>query len=123
MADANPVLAGTAFITVAGQRVAVAGEASYRISGENRESKVGQDGFHGVKVKPMPGQIKLKGRNMGNVPLASLDLSTPDTVVLELVNGKTVVGRNMTRVGDPLGADAEEAEIDITYEGPDVSEQ
>ncbi len=43
------------------------------------------------------------------------------TITAELANGKTVIGRNMF-VTEAPSADAEEAEIEITWEGPDVSE-
>lgn len=123
MAEPNPLLAGTCYFSLDGQRWPLVGEFTYRCSGETREFKVGMDGPHGVKVKPIQGQIKMKLRNLGNMPIATLNDAVNATAIAELINGKTVVGRNMVRVGDPVSADAEEGEIEITFEGPDVTEQ
>jgi hypothetical protein len=85
---------------------------------------MGADGFHGYKEKPMQGQIKGKFRDTGGTSVQALGQMTNVSVVAELANGKTVVGRNMFVAGDaPPSADAEEAEIEIVWEGPDVSEQ
>lgn len=116
-------IAGVAFVSVNGARQRLVGEAKYRMSGETREAKNGADGFHGYKAKPQNGMIEFKIRNAADVDLGALSALTNETITLELANGKTVVGRNMFRSGEPLEADAEEAEILATFEGPDVSEQ
>lgn len=124
MADTTNRIAGVAYVSADGVRLALVGEATYRVSNPIRESKVGSDGYHGYKEKPGIGQIKLKLRNGNSVSLSALGQMTNSTIQLDLANGKSVVGRQMVQVGDaPLEADAEEAEIEITWEGPDVSEQ
>jgi len=117
MADA---IAGVAFISINGQRYRLVGEAKYRLSGETREAKNGSDGFHGYKAKPQNGQIEFKVRDSRGVPLSVFNDMTDETVVLELANGKTVTGRNMFRSGEPVESDAEEAEVMLMFEGPDV---
>lgn len=117
MADA---IAGTAYFSADGKRYPLVGEFTYRNSGVTREAKNGADGFHGFKAKPLNGMIKAKLRNTGSVPLNELNDMVDATIVAELANGKTVIGRNMFRSGEPVTADAEEAEFEITFEGPDV---
>lgn len=113
-------IAGTAYLSVNGQRYPLVGEFSYRPSGEQREAKNGMDGFHGYKTKPLNGMIKGKVRNQGSVPLSVINDIVDATIVAELANGKTVIGRNMFRSGEPVTADAEEGEFEVTFEGPDV---
>lgn len=120
MADTTNRVAGTVFLSIAGQRVALAGEFAYQVSGVTREAKTGQDGFHGVKEKITTGNITGKLRDGGGVSLVALSALINETVVAELINGKTVIGRNMFWSGDPAKADAEEAEIEFKMEGPDV---
>lgn len=117
-------IAGTAFFTAGGTRYALVGEASYRVSTPKRETKTGLDGVHGVKETPSAGQIKVKIRDGSAVSLTALGQMIDETIMLELINGKTVIGRNMWFVGDEGGpsADADEAEIELTFEGPDVQD-
>jgi len=121
MADTTNRIAGVCYLSVDGQRVALVGEFSYRPASPTREAKMGADGFHGYKEKPQQGQIKAKLRDSGGVKVADLGAMTNVTVTAELANGKTVIGRNMF-VTEAPSADSEEAEIEITWEGPDVSE-
>lgn len=121
MPDNTNRIAGTCYLSVNGQRVALVGEFSYRPASPVRETKMGADGFHGYKEKPGAGQIKAKLRNSGGTSVSAIGQQTNVTVTAELANGKTVIGRNMF-VTEPPMADAEEGEIEITWEGPDVSE-
>ena len=120
MGDNTNRVAGTCYLSVDGRRLARVGEFSYRPSNPTREAKVGADGYHGYKEKPTQGQIKAKLRDTGGTSVAQLGQMTNVTVMAELANGKTVIGRNMFVAGEPVAADAEEAEIEITWEGPDV---
>lgn len=113
-------IAGTAYFSINGKRYSLVGSFRYRCSGEQREVKDGADGFHGIKVKYLHGMIAATLRNDGSVPLNELNDFVDETMVCELANGKTVIGRNMARTGEPVTADAEEAEVEITFEGPDV---
>jgi hypothetical protein len=120
MADGTNRVAGTVFLSIDGQRVALAGEFAYQVSGVTREPKVGADGYHGVKEKFATGNITGKLRDGGGVSLVGLSGLVNATVIAELINGKTVTGRNMFWSGDPAKADAEEGEIEFKMEGPDV---
>lgn len=123
MADTPSRIAGTCYLSFDGQRVALAGEFAYQVSGSQREAKMGQDGYHGFKEKPFNGRITGKLRDGSTVSLSTLSGITNATVVAELANGKVVTGRNMFWSGEPAKADAEEAEIEFTMEGPDVTDQ
>lgn len=121
MADPNRI-AGTAFITINGVSFSISGEAAYRVSGTTRETLTGQDGVHGYSEKPTAGRISFKGRDASNVQIGQLNEETNQTVVLVLANGKTVVGRNMWRVGDPIEVNTEDATFPCDWEGTDVKE-
>lgn len=122
MAEATNRLAGMAYVTVDGRSVAIAGEGTYRPDSETRETLLGQDGYHGYKAMPAAGRIAWRGRDSGNVSIRDLGANSNTTVVLELANGKTVVGRNMVRVGEPIEVNSEEATYEIAWEGPSVKE-
>lgn len=114
-------LAGTAFFQADGQTFALVGEVTYRPASPTREMLVGMDGPHGFKSKPGWGQIKAKLRNTSGVSVAAIGQMVNSTITIELANGKTVIGRQMFTT-EPPSADAEEAEIEVTWEGPDVTE-
>ena len=120
---AQTAQAGIAYITVDGKSVRLVGEASYKLAGEKREPLVGMDGVHGYKSTPDAGTIKFTGRDAKDVDLATLNNATESTVVLEMVNGKTIVGRNMWRNGELIEAKADDATFDVEFAGLDVTEQ
>jgi hypothetical protein len=120
MADQR--IAGTAYISVDGKSYALVAQCSYRVNSSTRESLMGQDGYHGVKEMPAPGRIAGTFRDLAGVLVKNIADATDVTVVLELINGKTIVGRNMTRVGEPVEVNTEEATYEVAFEGPDVKE-
>lgn len=121
MADVNR-LAGVASVTINGVSYHISGEGTYRPSGSSRESLVGQDGYHGYKEMPQPGMIKWRGRDSNNLLVSALNEMANASVVLVPATGKSVIGRNMTRVGDPLEVNTEDGTFEVTFEGPDVTE-
>lgn len=122
MADPNR-LAGVASVTIDGQAYSIAGEGTYRPSGSSRQSLTGQDGYHGYSEMPQPGRISWQGRDSGAVNIAALNEATDATVVLSLANGKTIIGRNMVRVGEQaIEVNTTDATFTVEFEGPDVSE-
>lgn len=121
MSDPNR-LAGAAFVTIEGRPYQIAGEGNYQPSGSKRESLVGQDGWHGYGETPQPGMIKWKGRDGNQLLIAALNEASNVTVVLLLANAKTVIGRNMVRMGDPISVSTEDATFDVEFAGPDVTE-
>ena len=115
-------IAGTASIIVDGQSVNVVGEGTYVTSSERRESATGQSGYHGVIRMPMPGRISWRGRDASSLSIAALNAALNATVVLQAANGKTIIGRNMARVGDPLAVNTEDGTFMAEFEGPSVTE-
>lgn len=122
MADNTNRLAGIATVTVDGVAYSISGEGTYRPSVSKRETLTGQDQVHGFSEVPQPGKISWKGRDNGGLSIAGLNQANNVTVVLSLANGKSVIGRNMWRVGDPIEVNTEDATFTVEFEGPDVSE-
>lgn len=121
MSDPN-LLAGTAYVTIDGRSFSIVGEGTYRPSGGKRETLSGQDGVHGYSEMPQAGKISWKGRDSSAVNIAALNEASNVTVVLELANGKVVVGRNMWRVGDPIEVNTEDGTFSVEFNGLDVKE-
>lgn len=116
------LIAGTAQITVDGVTYQLVGSLKYSPTTVKRDALVGQDGFHGWKEMPKPGSITMDVRDAGDLTVADFNGMTNVTVVAELANGKTVVGRNMGTT-EPEEVETEEAKFSVKFEGPQVSEQ
>lgn len=121
MADNSNRLAGVCYVTIDGVNYMAAGDFAYKVSGVKRETLNGQDGTHGYKEMPIQGAISGTLRDSGGLSLADINGLTSATVVLELANGKTVIGRNMWTV-DEQENKTSEGTIDIKLEGPSVTE-
>lgn len=121
MADPNR-LAGVAFVAINGTSYAIAGQGTYTISGSSREALNGQDGYHGYSEVPRPGRISWQGRDSGGISISALNEMANATVTLELANGKTIIARNATRVGDLLAVNSEEATFEVEFVSPSVTE-
>lgn len=115
-------LAGTAYVTIDGVTYDIAGEGSYTCSSVVREPLQGQNGFHGYSEKPVGGSITWQGRNSSLVSIAALNACVNSTVVLELINGKTVIGQGMFRNGEPIKANTEDGTFDLEFFGANVTE-
>lgn len=117
----NEALAGTAYLAIDGKSVQLAGEFTYKPSTNTREPLIGMDAFHGFKSKPTQGEISAKIRDSSRVSVTALGNITDATITVELLNGKTVVGRNMC-TAEPPETEAEEGTISIRWFGPQVGE-
>lgn len=117
-------LGGTAFISVDGQTYALRADAKYKCNKSSREWVSGMDGPHGTIEKPVVGSISMVLSDGGALTVEDFDTMRDVTVVLELINGKIVTGRNMSTVGDDgQEVDAMEGKFEVKFQGPDVSEQ
>ncbi|WP_242183084.1 phage tail tube protein [Sphingomonas sp. CARO-RG-8B-R24-01] len=116
------LLAGTCYLTLDGKSVSLVGEFAYRPTQTTNETLKGMDGIHGFKSSPEAGMIKGKLRDTGAISIQDLGNAVNITVVAVLANGKTIVGRNMWRVGEPLEADADDATVSVQWESADVRE-
>ena len=121
MADTTTALAGVAYLTVDGTTYMLTGDLKYQVSGKKRETLTGQDGVHGYSEMPRAGKISANLRDNAGLSVAAINAMTNVTVVCELANGKTIVGRNMWTVEDQE-VETGEAKMDITWEGVSVTE-
>ncbi|WP_087723406.1 phage tail tube protein [Pandoraea sp. PE-S2T-3] len=114
-------LAGTASITVSGTNYLLVGDFEYNPSKVTRETLSGMDGVHGFSEKPRPGSISGTLRDAGSLTVADLNSMDNETVVVQLANGKTIIGRNMWTVEDQT-VKSTDATLEVKWEGPQVSE-
>ena len=114
-------LSGTATVTLDGMSVHVAGTCRYSVSKKSRTTQKGLSGVHGYKETLEPGFIEIEVRDSGTLSLSDFDGYTSTTVVVELNNGKTIVGENMWSV-NTQEVDTNEATFTLRFEGRDVSE-
>jgi len=122
MANSNPNrLAGTCYLTVDGVSYMLAGEFSYKPSGVSRETLTGQDGIHGYSESPKQGYIAGTLRDSSHLSIADINAMNNATVVAQLANGKTIIGRNMWTT-DQQEAKSSDATIEVKWEGPSVTE-
>lgn len=121
MADTTNRLAGIATISVNGASLMLTGDLAYGVSSISRETLIGQDRVHGYSEKPHAGFISGTIRDAGGLSVANLNAMTNVTVVLELANGKTIIGRNMWMV-DAQEVKTPEAAIDVKWESASVEE-
>jgi hypothetical protein len=119
-ADNSNRLAGIAFLTVDGQSYMLEADASYKVSIVKRETLTGQDTVHGYSEKPEPGMISATLRDAAGLSVASINGMTNSTVVLQLANGKTIVGSKMWTV-DVQEVKTAEATFEVKWEGRDGS--
>lgn len=109
-------LAGTAYVTVNGLTIMVAGEFKYSPSTFKRESLSGMDGIHGYKESYTPPYISCKVRDSGGTSVADFNGQTDVSLVVELANGKTIIGSNMWTV-ETQEVDSGEATFEVRWEG------
>ncbi|MEC5343658.1 phage tail tube protein [Brenneria populi] len=121
MADTSNRLAGTAYVTVDGVSIMVAGQFQYRPSGVERTSLVGMDGVHGYSEKPTVGFISIQVRDGGGAKVEDFNGMTNVTVTAELANGKTIIGTGLWSV-NTQDVESENATFTLRFEGGSVKE-
>jgi hypothetical protein len=121
MADNTNRLAGVAYLSVDGQSFMLSGDLSYIVSKVKRETLIGQDGVHGYSETPVAGSISGTLRDGGTLSVAAINAMSNVSVVAELANGKTIIGRNMwtTEAQEVKTADAT---FEVKWEGFSVEE-
>ena len=121
MADNTNRLAGIATISGDGESFMLSGDLAYSVASFSRETMIGQDRVHGYSEKPHAGFISGTLRDAGSLSVAKINAMTNTTVVCELANGKTIVGRNMWTV-DAQEVKTQDATIDVKWESFYVEE-
>lgn len=119
--DNSQRLAGVAYITVDGKTFMLAADLSYSPSSVSRTTLTGQDRVHGYSETPHAGSISATLRDAKGMTVADFNAMTNVTVVIELANGKMVVGRNMWTV-DPQEVSTSEGTFAVKWEGHSVEE-
>ena len=121
MADTTKRLAGIAYLSVDGQTYMLSGDLAYSPSKVTRETLIGQDAVHGYSEKPHAGFISGTLRDSGTLTVAKFNAMTNVSVVCELANGKTILGRNMWTV-EAQEVKTMESTFDVKWEGLSVEE-
>lgn len=121
MADNTNRLAGIAYLTVDGTSYMLAGDLSYGVSKVSRETLTGQDDVHGYAEKPHAGFIAGTLRDSSGLTVADINAMTNVNVVVELANGKMIIGRNMWTV-EAQEVKATEGTFEVRWEGKYVEE-
>lgn len=121
MGDTTNRLAGTAYVTIDGLTVMVAGQFKYSPGKVERTTLTGMDTVHGYKEKPRAPFISYQARDSGGTSIAQINDSTNVSVVVELAKRKTIIGENMWSV-NTQDVDSEEAVFDVRWEGGSVTE-
>ena len=93
------------------------GNFTYGTGGEQRESVMGADTMHGVKVTRVPGFIEGEVTDSAELSLFDLKHVKDATITLTLESGKVFVLPEATQVGD-ANANTEEGNISVRFEGP-----
>lgn len=114
----NGLLAGTASLSIDGTTYMITADFKYKPASRKRESLSGMDGVHGYKESISPPYISFNLRDWGGLTVADINKMTDVTVVAELANGKTIIGRDMWTV-EEQEVDSTEGKFDVRLEGPD----
>lgn len=121
MGDTSRRLAGTAYVTVNGITIMVAGQFKYSPSTWKRETLVGMDYVHGYKETPNAPFISCQVRDSGGTSVADFNGQTNVNIVVELANGKTIIGTGMWTV-DTQEVDSADAVFEVKWESGSVTE-
>ncbi|MGO3395342.1 MAG: phage tail tube protein [Serratia proteamaculans] len=110
------LLAGTAYVSVDGLTIMVVGQFKYSTGRVKRETLIGMDGVHGYKETFVAPYISCQVRDSGSTVLADFNHQVNVTLVVELANGKTLIGSGMWST-DVQEVDSEEAVFTVKWEG------
>lgn len=119
MSDTTRRISGSAYATVDGLSLPVAGNPKYRAASVTRETVPGMDGIHGYSEKPQAGMIGFQCRDVLGVGIATFQDMTNVTVELRLNNGKTVTGTGMWLVS-AVEVNSADGTFDLAFEGDNV---
>jgi hypothetical protein len=118
---AKGLLAGTATVSVNGTTHMLRADFKYKAGDKKRDTKNGMDGIHGYGEAYSAPYISMKLSDWGGLTVADFNSMTDATVVGQLANGKTIIGRDMWTV-EEQEVDSMEGAFDVRFEGPQVTE-
>ncbi|MCI1439816.1 MAG: phage tail tube protein [Acetobacter peroxydans] len=96
-------------------------ETRYSPSNVVRETLKGQNGIHGYSEMPQQGRIVMTIRDAGGMSVGDFSDMSDAEVQLSLANGKTVGGAGMWCT-EAIEVNTVEATMEVTFEGPSVTE-
>lgn len=111
----NRRLAGITSATVNGSAFSVT-EFAWDPGSVARETMTSLSGVDGYSEKPVAPYISGKFRDGSNVSVTGFTQLTNATVVLQLANGKQIVGHNLWYI-DRAGVSGTDANFDFKFEG------
>ncbi|WP_175760552.1 phage tail tube protein [Burkholderia anthina] len=111
------LLAGTASLTINGTTYMLRGDFKYKVANKKRSSISGMDTVHGYKEEISPPYIAFTLSDWGGLTVADIANMTDVSIVAQLANGKTIIGRDMWTV-EEQEVDSTEAKFDVRLEGP-----
>jgi hypothetical protein len=115
-------VAGTAFVKIDGQQVALRGNFKIKPSGVQRESIVGLDGYHGYKETPTVPGFEMDVTDRPEVSIKKLANLTNVTIVAELINGKNYILRNAVQMAE-IELNADDGTFTLHFESPEMEER
>lgn len=110
-------IAGTAEITINGEKHLLRGNMKVAISDKKRETIMGLDGYHGVKETLLPCYIECDLTDRPSLDPKILAELSDATVIVRLINGKTATLRNATQINQ-IEVNAEDGLFTVRFEGP-----
>ena len=114
-------VAGTAYVKVDGQQIALRGNFKIKPSNVVRESITGLDGYHGFKETPTVTGFTMDVTDRPEVSVQKLAKLEDVTVTVNLINGKTYVLRNAVQIGE-IEISADDGMFTLTFEGKSMEE-
>ncbi|WP_168793600.1 phage tail tube protein [Paraburkholderia aromaticivorans] len=118
MPSPTGLLAGTASLSIDGTTYMITADFKYKPASKKRKTLSGMDRVHGYGEEISPPYISFNLRDWGGLTVADIAKMTDVTVMAELANGKTIIGRDMWTV-EEQEVDSTEAKFDVRLEGPD----
>lgn len=118
---ANPLLAGTVFLSAAGVSYPIVSDPEWTVSDVIRENLMGLDGYHGHSERPAAVHMSATLRDTGGTPAATFRDMVDVPVVFQLANGKTIIGSNMVTT-EAIVVNSTDGTMRVRWEGPSVIE-
>ncbi len=112
---------GVVSVRVDGEALEISGAWTYDIGGVSRESVMGAERPVGTKIVPTIPYIEGEVFDKADVPLSTIKGIQNATATLLLRNGKTIVLRGASQIGE-LPVDGSEGKMTLRLEGVEGQE-
>lgn len=122
MPTPDVVRTGIESLTIDGAQYRVKGDVTYCLGTVKRETVMGLDGRHGVKITPQVAFFETSITDSKNLSLKDLFNKEEATAVVKLRNGKSLSFTRAFYAGDAQ-ATASEGEVGVRFEALDEAEE